>query len=245
MAQLDPAYSGSRNLYQQQIAALPGQAQSQVAALDAAKTNSFRDINTGANSKGLAFSGIPIAEQSRYLGEKYLPAVAGVQQSQNQQQMTLQQALAQLEQDRYKTALGTQQGQQKSLQDYLSQQEDYNFRAQQGALDRSAAASSKANAQTNIDIKKNAQGGWDVFENGQKSTNYDLATAAAATGKDLLSLLKQGDAQDKQAAKYYEDNVSQAKRTGGGDPDIARAYALKQLQKDRATAFYLGGTYGG
>src|SRR4051794_19059973 len=99
MAQLEGAYAPQRQLSQQQINELPGQLQQQNQALDVAKTNAFTDVNTNANSKGLAFSGIPAAEQTRYLGEKYLPAKAAAAQSINTQRTTLQQQLAALFQD--------------------------------------------------------------------------------------------------------------------------------------------------
>jgi hypothetical protein len=234
MAELDPAYSQSRNLINQQISTIPGQTSAAVAGLDAAKTNAFRDIQSGANSRGMAFGGIPLEEQGRYLGEKYLPARAQVEQGGQQQQMTLMQALANLEQDRYKTALTTQQRQQSELGAYNQTAEDRAFRAQQAALDRSASASSRAATNPNLDLRKNSQGGWDVYENGAKSTNYDLAGYARATGKDLLQLLAQGDQRDKQAAQWYMDKVNKY-----GAKDSAKY--LEELKRDRSTAFYLGG----
>lgn len=243
IASLNPAYAQSANLFQTQIQAIPGQTAAAQAALDATKTRSFSDINTNANSKGIAFSGIPSSEQARYLGEKYLPAVANLKTSANNQKLTLQQALASLYQDQYKTALGIQQTQQGQLYDWNKLQE------QIAAQDRQAAASRSYSSSSNPDIQivHNAQGGWTVLENGVKSKNYDLASAAAATGKDLISLLSQGDAKDRQAAKWFYDNSTQTSRTGGKskDPAVSYAYALKQLQHDRPTAFYLGGTYGG
>jgi len=43
-----------------------------------------------ASSRGMSYSGMPIAEQSRYVGEKYLPAMAQLKQQQTQQQYGLQ-----------------------------------------------------------------------------------------------------------------------------------------------------------
>lgn len=78
MASLNPEYDPQRALVQKQQAALPGEQQAVLAGLDTAKTNSFNDITNQANARGVVYSGAPIAEQQRYVGEKYLPAYAGV-----------------------------------------------------------------------------------------------------------------------------------------------------------------------
>ena len=54
------------------------QEQADLSGLEAAKSNAFESINTGANRRGMFFSGIPLAEQSKYVGENYLPAIAGL-----------------------------------------------------------------------------------------------------------------------------------------------------------------------
>lgn len=144
LATLEPAYKSSRGLFNQQIQALPGQEQAAVQGLDYAKTNAFSDINTQANAKGLAFSGIPSGEQARYLGEKYLPAVAEVKGNTQKQQFTLQQALASLEADKYKTGLGTREHQQDTLNTYLSAERDRAFQASQAAKERAFKATEAA-----------------------------------------------------------------------------------------------------
>lgn len=127
IASLDPAYQPSKDLYNQQIAALPGQETDAIAGLDTAKQNSFTDINRQANSKGLAFSGIPSEEQARYLGATYLPAVANLKAGTDKQKFSLQQALAGLTQDETLKAQDTQSAQQKSINDYLNQQQQQQF----------------------------------------------------------------------------------------------------------------------
>ena len=85
MKELDSVYNPQRDAYNQQISgyknqlnALPGQQQAQEQGLNAAKTNAFEDITTGANRRGVAFGGIPLEEQNRYTGENYLPALANM-----------------------------------------------------------------------------------------------------------------------------------------------------------------------
>lgn len=247
LAQLDPAYAPQRQLFQQQQSLLPGQQAAAQSGLDVQKQNAFRDVNTNANSKGLAFSGIPAAEQTRYLGEKYLPAVASLQSDFQKQGFTLSQALAQLSAEQRLKGLDMQSSQQKTLDDYLEAERQRQFEAQQNELQRQAdarlAAAKSTAGGVDIQIVKNSRGGWEVLEDGKPSKNYDLATAADLTGKDLVSLLESGDAQDRQAAKWYRDNVRDVNRTGGGNADVAAQYARDQLRKDRSTAFYLGGAY--
>lgn len=247
LAELDPAYAPQRGLFQQQQALLPGQMATAKQGLEVGKQNSFRDINTNANSKGMAFSGIPAAEQARYLGEKFLPAVAGVESDYAKQGFSLSQALAGLAGEQRLKGMDIRGGQQKTLDAYMEAERDRQFRAQEAEKQRQAdarlAAAKTSAGGVDLQIKKNSRGGWDVLENGKPSNNYDLATASDLLGKDLVSLLENGDQQDKQAAQWYRDNLSQAWRTGGGDSTIAAQYARDQLRKDRSTAFYLGGAY--
>lgn len=162
LASIQPGYQQQENLYNQQIAAIPGQTDAQVAGLEVGKQNAFRDINRSANSKGMAFSGMPIEEQTRYVGEKYMPAVANLKNDAANKQFTLQQALAGLGTEKRNAALTTQRGQQQALQEYQQREEDYQrqvaaanlqyeremakqradqaFTAQQNALARGASA---------------------------------------------------------------------------------------------------------
>lgn len=245
LAQLDPAYAPQRQLITQQQATLPGQEAGTLAGLDAARANNFRYINTDANSKGLAFSGIPATEQARYLGEKYLPAVADVKKNTQTQQFTLAQALAQLSAEQRLKGLDTRTGQQKALQDYLDAEkarqfelqkmrEQNQFTASQNAMDRAASAANKASATTDLRLQKNKAGGYTVLENGKPSQAYDLNAYARATGSNIVDLLANGDKKDRQAAQWYYDKI---RKYGNAD----QAKYLDELKRDRPTAFYLGG----
>lgn len=72
-----------------EIAQLAPQQQTQQAALDQAKVNAFQDITNQANSRGMLFSGFSPQQQATYIGTKYLPAVANLQTSFNNQKNTL------------------------------------------------------------------------------------------------------------------------------------------------------------
>lgn len=235
MAELDPAYAQSRNLYTQQMGGLEGAEQADLAALEGAKTRGFTDIARGANSRGLDFFGTPIEEQNRYLAEKFLPGVAARKSQTAQSRMTLQQAIASLEQDRYKTALGRQDQQKQQVEEERRLAEERAWKEQQASLDRAASASSRAEDNIDLEIRKDSKtGGYTVYENGKKSTNYDLNAYARATGKNIVDLLRNGDAKDKQAVKWYEEKI---KKYGNRD----QAKYLEELKRDRMSAFYLGG----
>ena len=68
----------SQEVYNKGIEATNPQESADIGGLEQAKTNAFESINTGANRRGMFFSGIPLAEQSKYVGENYLPAVASL-----------------------------------------------------------------------------------------------------------------------------------------------------------------------
>lgn len=75
--QLDTIYNPQTQFIQSQIDLLPTYYNPQKEALKQAKVNAFRDIGNEAQSRGMFFSGFQPHEQARYLGEKYLPALAG------------------------------------------------------------------------------------------------------------------------------------------------------------------------
>lgn len=74
----NPQRDRSQQFYNQGIEQLAPQEQADMGGLEQAKTNAFESINTGANRRGMFFSGIPLAEQGKYVGENYLPSIAGL-----------------------------------------------------------------------------------------------------------------------------------------------------------------------
>lgn len=95
-------------------------------------------------------------------------------------------------------------------------------------LARQAAASRAGGGGTKPTLTKNKQGGWEV------SGGLDLAGYARATGADLITLLLQGDKQDRQAANWYLEKIN---KYGSENADKY----FQELQRDRPTAFYRGG----
>lgn len=95
-------------------------------------------------------------------------------------------------------------------------------------LARQAAALKTSGGGAKPTLTKNKQGGWEV------SGGLDLAGYARATGADLITLLLQGDKQDRQAANWYLEKIN---KYGSENADKY----FQELQRDRPTAFYRGG----
>lgn len=129
-AELGSVYNPQIEQVNQQLAALPAYYTAQQGGLDTAKTNAFTDIGNQASAKGMSYSGMPIAEQSRYVGEKYLPAMAQLSKQQSDQtfglkgqltdiygkRMSQAQALQQAELDREEQARQAEANRQAQLQ---------------------------------------------------------------------------------------------------------------------------------
>src|SRR4051812_19091785 len=96
--QLQTTYQPQIDLVQKQQADLPGQQQAAEQGLNAQKDQGFTDILSAARSRGtgVAFGGIPLQEQSKYLATNYLPAAANLKSSYNQQATSLQDAINQI-----------------------------------------------------------------------------------------------------------------------------------------------------
>lgn len=129
MKESDSYYQPKKDLYNQQLSQTDPQQQAEVQGLQQQQQDTFSQIRDQAQRRGLFFSGIPIAEQARYTGSQFLPAVANLQSKYTQQRTGLQGALADLGQQQYSDAMGIQQ-----------KQIDREFQAEQGRLAREASA---------------------------------------------------------------------------------------------------------
>ena len=90
----NPQRTAANEQYNQGIGAVDPQQQADLAGLEAAKKDSFGQIEQGANRRGMFYSGVPIAEQSKYVGQNYLPAVANLSNRYAQIRGNLRQSLA-------------------------------------------------------------------------------------------------------------------------------------------------------
>lgn len=135
-------YQPQVDLVNSQIAALPGQQQAVTDSLNQAKVNAFKDITNSANSKGVLFSGVPIDQQSTYVGTKYLPALAQNQTAFQNTKNTLLGQINTLSASRQKQA-------QDSVSAYQSAQAKQAYQQAQLDLGYARLNSSNANSAAN------------------------------------------------------------------------------------------------
>lgn len=255
ISDLNPAYQGSIDVISQRRAALPTQFQAQRSGLEAEKVVGFNQINNQATGRGMSFSGIPLDEQANYLSTKYLPGMQRLALQENEQNLALDEALAGINKERRLKAMDIRSNQQSVLERYLAEERERawqreKFQADQ-AMERAkmaqdmerakmaqaterakmaqeASLAANQNSGRNIEIRKQKNGGWDVYVDGKRDV-MDLATAAKATGGNVLSYLANGSPNDRKA---YQKYVSM----GGGD----KGY---DYLRNKTGAFYLGGGF--
>lgn len=143
-------YDPQTSLINTQLADLPRQQAAQQASLDQAKVNAFKDITNSANSKGVLFSGVPIDQQSTYVGTKYLPAVANMETGFNNNKTSLMGALNTVNSNRMNTARGIQAGQQSALTNYEKAQSDAAYKQAQLQLGYAKLGASNSRAAAKI-----------------------------------------------------------------------------------------------
>lgn len=136
IAQLAPIYDPQRSIIQQQRAQIEPQAQAQLSALEQAKINAFRDIGVAARSRGMQFSGFAPEQEARYLGATYLPAVASLKAKQQDSMTALDKALADIATNQQTQALNLYQTDVARKAQAEQWQKEFDWKAQQAALDR-------------------------------------------------------------------------------------------------------------
>lgn len=100
IAQLGSVYEPQVQSLQKQRDLIPEQIKNDETQLQAKQTQSFEDILGGARRRGLGFAGIPLGEQAKYTATEYLPALAKARTQGRQQQLSLEDALSQVYQQR-------------------------------------------------------------------------------------------------------------------------------------------------
>jgi len=108
--ELDAFFSPSAKIIKQQKALIPGQIATATAGLETRKENEFRDITSRANARNMVYSGMPIEEETRYTGEQFLPALAGLKSAGQEQTLSLAESLAGLRREQGLMAQGLRQG---------------------------------------------------------------------------------------------------------------------------------------
>ena len=244
ISDLNPAYQGSIDVINQRRAQIPTMFEAQRQALGAEKVQGFNQINNQMTGRGISFGGITADEQANYLSTKYLPGMQQLAFQENDQNIALDDALAKINQERRLRAMDIRTNQQSVLERYLAEERDRAWQQQKFAAEQAmerarlaqqaSIAAADRNAQygsgegKNIEIRKHKDGGWNVYVDGKKDV-MDLATAAKATGGNVLSYLANGNPNDRAAYKKYI-------ALGGGD----KGY---DYLRNNTGAFYLGGGF--
>lgn len=120
MAELNPAYSASKNVINQRISGLGAKYDAQRAGINAERGQGFAAINNQATGRGGSFSGIPIDEQATYLSTKYLPGMQMADFQQNQEGLTYKGQLADIDKEVRTTAIGRVDKQKSDLNSWNS-----------------------------------------------------------------------------------------------------------------------------
>jgi len=195
IAELNPAFQQSTDVLAQRKAGIAPKYDAQRSGLEAARVQGFNTINNQATNRGLSFSGIPLDEQATYLSTQYLPGQQAANAAQNSDELQLDQALADLNLTKSNQAMQIRQTQQSSLDQYLAQEAQRQFEAQQNALNRSAQAASSRAAETGPTAQQYLIG---AFENGTddwRKAGYTeknvLNQYAAAYGKTIQDAAKE------------------------------------------------------
>ena len=157
MAELNPAYAQSQQVIQNRQAGLGAKYDAQRAGITAERGEGFNAINNQATARGGSFSGVPVEEQSRYLSTKYLPGLQQADYQQNEEDLTLQGQLANINKEIGVGAIGRIDQQQSALNSWNQMQEQNRFTAEQNERDRQARAAEAA-AQRAADEAKQPKG---------------------------------------------------------------------------------------
>lgn len=107
--ELNKADSGQINLIKQRQSLIPKQIAAEEKGLGAKQEQAFGSILGGARQRGLGFSGIPLEEQAKYTSTEYLPALARLRQTGQEQQMSLTEAIMGIRSGNSKMAQGLRQ----------------------------------------------------------------------------------------------------------------------------------------
>lgn len=142
LTEMDGVYAPQVDSLRQRQAAIPGQIQAEEQGLGAKQETAFGDILNGARRRGtgVAFGGIPAAEQAKYTATEYLPALARLRQSGREQAMSLEDAILGINERKY--TMGQNIYSQEQQMAEQRRQFDEQMKAQREQAARAAAAAS-------------------------------------------------------------------------------------------------------
>lgn len=139
----------------------------------------------------MLYSGLPIAEEQRYTGSQYLPAVANLRAKYSSQKFGLQDAIAKITSDQYNQAYGVRQGELKVDEDRRQ------FQEQLAAQERSAAATRAAAGSAGSSFSPSL--------GGQSAGSQSAAATPDLTGQ-FQSFLQRQYSANPNASRAEQDN---------------------------------------
>lgn len=205
---LGTEYNPQTKLINSQIAQLAPQQAAQQASLDQAKVNAFSSIDQDSNARGVLFSGVPIDQQAQYVGTKYLPAVADLASTFQNNKNTLLGQINTLNSQRVQEAKQYESTAQASAADAAYKQAELQLKAQANAISASKGGSGGLTAEEQLNAINKAQSGFKYKQgsNGQglytDSHGTPISMAEYVEGAGLgsgqvLDLLQNGTSYDK------------------------------------------------
>lgn len=221
----DPVFSPLRQNYTSQIAQQSASVPDLEKPIYNARDAAFRDIGQMASNKGMLFSGFTPAQQAKYTGEKFLPALTNLRATVQGNIGKLQEALLGLDSEQRKQAQSMREQDLARLYEWQQQETQRKFQAEQqaqqlaqqmkvaqmqiGASRASSSANAEAKAreallkQYKVDLKENNAGYKFSGPNGAPVSMYQYASI---TGNSMLDLLRNSPSQyDKNA---YNDAMA-------------------------------------
>lgn len=223
IAELNPAYQAQRESIQTQQSLIPSQIASQEQALNAQKDKGYADIISGARRRGtgVAFGGIPLAEQAQYNATQYAPALANLRTAGTQQAISLQDALNQIN-----------ERQQTTAQNIYQTEQDRAFQASEAAKNRAASAANTitptmlsqimgAQNATTARAEQKSPGSFAFY--GADNKPITAARYAKETGQSIGDILYgMGEAGDRDAQFIYNQLADRP-----DDPTLYNAFKLQ------------------
>jgi hypothetical protein len=226
--QLSSIYDPQRQFVNTQMAQVPQQFTAQKSALEQAKINAFRDIANQSSARGAGWSGFRPGEEATYVGEKYLPALAGLEREQTAQMTALQKALLDVGSEQSLTARGYFEDADKL---YKSQM----FTSKQSKIERQFTEEQNKISRDFDKKMKELQNKWDMAAIDKKAAIERQMT------KEQNNFTAQQNALDRQ----HQANL-QAAQTAASTPPAAAQYKATTNKNSKGeptgTSFY--GPYG-
>lgn len=217
--ELNSVYDPQRDVYKQQIGTLDPLLASEEQGLQAQKKDEFEQITNRANRRGLFYSGIPVAEEQRYIGSSFLPAVANLKGKYATQRFNLQDAIAKITESQQLKAYDVRQN-ELNLEE---EQRQFNARlAAEEAARRASASAGAGSASPSLGFRSGAS------TTPANRTQVDPVSAARGAAKQYKAQYLTSGATD----PFYRDKVLQSLIATFGDSPAVYDIVYKEVFPD-------------